>query len=185
MSADQADAAERSRRGRDPAFLFYSGDFLAATFYLRDADVGRLIRLLCMQHLEGHLEEQTLLRVAKKPDSPCLGFFLRGEDGLYYNERLESEVVRRREYARSRRRNLSGKEKNSSLSSPVAHMGGHMASHMAAHMETGTGTETENKKDHKKCRPNPAKPSGRPDPAGPAAEDIERMKRMIDRIDRG
>ena len=51
---------------KDPAFLFYSSDFLSGTMLMSDEEVGQYIRLLCLQHQKGHLKEKDMfLRESK------------------------------------------------------------------------------------------------------------------------
>ena len=40
---------------KDPAFLFYTGDFATGTQFLTDDQMGKYIRLLMAQHQHGHL----------------------------------------------------------------------------------------------------------------------------------
>ena len=173
-------------RTRDPAFLFYSADFLSGTYALSDADAGRLVRLLCLQHQRGRLDEREIIRSVKRLDSPVMGFFTRGGDGLYYNERLERETERRRDYAASRRRNRMGSEEKNSSSSSLSedHMSDHMTTHMCDHMsvhmvtetetvtKTGTGTGAK-----KRYAANPKAP--RP---APTAESLENVKRLLEKL---
>ena len=35
---------------KDPAFLFYSSDFLSGTMLMTDEEIGQYIKLLCLQH---------------------------------------------------------------------------------------------------------------------------------------
>ena len=51
---------------KDPAFLFYSSDFLSGTMLMSDEDVGKYIRLLCLQHQKGHLKEKEMLNICKE-----------------------------------------------------------------------------------------------------------------------
>jgi len=119
---------------KDPAFLFYSSDFLVGTYTMTDTQVGQYVRLMCLQHQHGHLDESTMLSICKL-DSAIMAKFKVDEGGCYYNERLDEEVIRRNTYTESRRKNLSSKAMDS-------HMGKHMDSHMDAHMETETITNT-------------------------------------------
>lgn len=48
---------------KDPAFLFYSNDFLSGTFLLSDEQVGKYIRLLCIQHQKGILTKKDMLNI--------------------------------------------------------------------------------------------------------------------------
>ena len=47
--------------GTDPAILFYTSDFLTGTLTMSDKNVGKYIRLLCLQHQKGRLTEQDML----------------------------------------------------------------------------------------------------------------------------
>ena len=51
---------------KDPAFLFYSGDFLSGTMLMSDEEVGQYIRLLCLQHQKGHLREKDMISICKE-----------------------------------------------------------------------------------------------------------------------
>ena len=42
-------------KNKDPAFLFYSSDFLTGTMFFTDEQVGKYIRLLCAQHQKGQI----------------------------------------------------------------------------------------------------------------------------------
>lgn len=90
---------------KDPAFLFYTQDFYTGTVFMTDEQVGKYIRLLCLQHQTGHLEEKHMLNICKSYDKDIFSKFLRDSEGLYYNERLDKEVNRRVEYCESRRKN--------------------------------------------------------------------------------
>ena len=50
---------------KDPAFLFYSSDFLTGTMFLSDEQTGRFIKLLCVQHQKGRLSEKHMLNIFK------------------------------------------------------------------------------------------------------------------------
>ena len=43
---------------KDPAFLFYSSDFLSGTFTMTNEQIGKYIRLLCIQHQKYILSEK-------------------------------------------------------------------------------------------------------------------------------
>jgi DnaD/phage-associated family protein len=80
---------------KDPAFLFYSNDFLTGTFTMTDKQVGQYIRLMCLQHQQGHLSEEKMLSVCKKRDPDIWSKFRQDESGLYFNQRLEQEIEKR------------------------------------------------------------------------------------------
>jgi len=96
---------------RDPAFLFYSSDFLTGTLLMSDEQVGKYVRLLCLQHQQGHLPEEHMLKICKTHDKDIFNKFVRDEAGFYFNQRLEDEIRKRTEYSESRRNNRKGKTK--------------------------------------------------------------------------
>lgn len=50
---------------KDPAFLFYSSDFLSGTLLMSDEEIGQYIKLLCLQHQKGHLKEKDMMNICK------------------------------------------------------------------------------------------------------------------------
>lgn len=95
---------------KDPAFLLYSGDFATGTQFFTDDQVGKYVRLLIAQHLHGHLSERQMLHICKSYDEDIFLKFLKDDEGKYYNERLESEVARRKKYSESRSENKKGRK---------------------------------------------------------------------------
>jgi hypothetical protein len=96
---------------KDPAFLFYTSDFLTGTMLMSDEQVGKYIRLLCLQHQKGRLSEKHMLNICKTYDEDIYEKFVKDEQGLYYNSRLEGESIKRAKFAESRRNNAKGKRK--------------------------------------------------------------------------
>jgi len=94
---------------KDPSFLFYTQDFLTGTYFMTDEQVGKYIRLLCLQHQTGHLNKEDMLHICKTYDKKVFSKFEQDENGLYFNERLELEVNRRIEYCKTRRENRLSK----------------------------------------------------------------------------
>lgn len=92
---------------KDPAFLFYSNDFLSGTFTFSDEQVGKYIRLLCIQHQKGFLLEKDMLKICKTYDEDIYSKFII-RDGLYVNLKLEVVSEKRKLYAESRRSNRLG-----------------------------------------------------------------------------
>jgi uncharacterized phage protein (TIGR02220 family) len=87
---------------KDPAFLFYSQDFLVGTMAMPFEDRGRYITLLAYIHQNGHISEETIrLLVGSFSDILRLKF-KQDSNGLYYNERLENEVFKRKKFTDSR-----------------------------------------------------------------------------------
>lgn len=96
---------------KDPAFLFYSDNFLSGTMFFTDEQTGKYIRLLCAQHQSGHLEEKHMIFMCKGYDEDIFKKFIKDDAGKYYNERLELEITKRRNYSESRSNNKKGKIK--------------------------------------------------------------------------
>ena len=115
---------------KDPAVLFYTSDFLSGTFTMSNEQVGKYIRLLCLQHQKGKLTERDMLSICKAYDDEIWCKFIK-EDSLYFNERMYNETIRRQKFSESRRNNAKS-PKNDSTSKAYA-----------KHMETETETITE------------------------------------------
>jgi hypothetical protein len=109
---------------KDPAFLFYSSDFLTGTMLMSDEQVGKYIRLLCVQHQKGHLTEKDMLKICITHDEDIFNKFSVDAAGKYFNSRLEAEINKRSAYSESRRANRLGKSKdmNNICKSHDAHM---------------------------------------------------------------
>lgn len=79
---------------KDPAFLFYSQDFLTGTLFMTNEETGKYIRLLCAQHQQGGLVNKTSFDMTVGESQLLREKFIETEDG-YYNERLMNEMVKR------------------------------------------------------------------------------------------
>ena len=121
---------------KDPAFLFYSSDFLTGTMFLTNEQIGIFIRLLCVQHQKGRLREKDMLKICKTYDEDVFEMFTKDDENLFYNERLEVEVNRRKAYSESRRNNRKKKTTPTPKKTSLTY---------DKHMETETETETVNK----------------------------------------
>lgn len=96
---------------KDPAFLFYTGDFCTGSQFMTDDQLGKYLRLLMAQHQHGHLSEKQVLHICKSYDSDVMKKFIKDEQGLYYNIRLEHEINVRKNWVESRSKNKLGKSK--------------------------------------------------------------------------
>lgn len=90
---------------KDPAFLFYSSDFISGTLTMSYEQLGRYIRMLCLQHQKGILSERDM-KVLAEGDEELISKFVKCNEG-YYNERLRNETIKRNAYSESRRKNKS------------------------------------------------------------------------------
>ena len=76
---------------KDPAVLLYTADFLVGCITMTNEQVGKYIRLLCIQHQRGHLTEAQMLSICGKYEEAIFEHFKQDEEGLYFNERMETE----------------------------------------------------------------------------------------------
>ena len=95
---------------KNPAFLFYSSDFLTGTMFMTNEQVGAYIKLLCVQHQYGHLSLQQIQNIAGEQINVVLSKFITDENGLYYNLRLENILADREKFCESRRQNRQKRE---------------------------------------------------------------------------
>lgn len=116
---------------KDPAFLFYSQDFLVGTMFMTNEQVGKYIKLLCVQHQKGGISKKDMENICEGYDEAIYNKFIL-ENDTYYNTRLKEETIKRSKYVSNRLKNFN-KSKNKD-----------MEIHMETHMETHTENENEN-----------------------------------------
>jgi hypothetical protein len=99
---------------KDPAFLFYSSDFLNGVADLTMEERGQFITLLCLQHQKGILTDKTIRLSLGSVSVDVLTKFTKDKDGNFFNERLQEEIEKRIQFTESRRNNGSkgGRPKN-------------------------------------------------------------------------
>lgn len=114
---------------KDPAMLWYWGDWNSGTSLFSRFLKGCYIDLLHAQFNHGHLSIEEI--------KTCLGSdfgsswptiqkkFKQDGNGLFFNERLDLEKEKRKAFTKSRKDNLS----------KTPHMDNHMAPHMDSHMD--------------------------------------------------
>ena len=109
-------------KGKSPAILFYTSDFLTGIITLNFEQRGRYITLLCLQHQKGHLSEKTLNEISNS-DAEIISKFCKDKQGFFYNKRLELEIIKRDKYCNSRGKNkLEGHHKKIISKSYDKHM---------------------------------------------------------------
>jgi hypothetical protein len=89
---------------KDPAFLFYSSDFLSGVTDLTMEERGQYITLLCLQHQKGELNDKTIRLTVGSVSVDVIAKFQKSGD-CYKNLRLETEILKRLEFTESRRLN--------------------------------------------------------------------------------
>lgn len=84
---------------KSPSFNFYSADFDIGTKFMTDDEVGKYIRMLCAQHQYGHLTITKLEVICKGPvPLVIMEKYVIDKLGLYYNERLDEVIGKKKDY---------------------------------------------------------------------------------------
>lgn len=122
---------------KDPAFLFYSNDWIGGTMGMTFEQKGAYIELLMTQFNRGHMTSDMIARIVGHLWVEIKEKFVIDEDGLFYNKRLEEEQNKRKTFTESRRNNLKGLNQ-------YKKNGGHMRGHMSNHMENENENENIN-----------------------------------------
>jgi uncharacterized protein YdaU (DUF1376 family) len=94
--------------GKDPAFLFYPGDWLGGTMGMTFEDKGAYMELLMLQFNRGHMNGQVIGQTVGQIWERIKFKFEVDSEGMYYNKRLEIEVEKRKRFVESRYNNVSG-----------------------------------------------------------------------------
>ena len=121
---------------KDPAVLFYTSDFLTGTALMTNEQVGKYIKLPCLQHQHGHLSEEQMIFICGTYDKDIFSKFLKDDNGCYYQERMEKEFLRRKNFCDSRKHNRNAKNKDICKT---------YDNHMSQHMETENENENINR----------------------------------------
>ena len=90
---------------KDPAFVFYTGDFLNGVIDMTMEERGQYITLLCFQHQKGHISQKMIDLNMPNVSQTVLDKFKIDEEGKYYNERMEYEIDKRAKFCEHQREN--------------------------------------------------------------------------------
>lgn len=90
---------------KDPAFLFYSKDWITSTSIMPFEDRGKYITILSVMHQQGRLSEETIRFMVGSFSDILKSKFKIDDNGLWFNERLEIEIDKRQSFVESRREN--------------------------------------------------------------------------------
>ena len=115
---------------KDPAFLFYPGDYVSGTMGMTFEEKGAYMDLLMLQFNRGHMNTHMIQHTIGHLWDQVKSKFIQDEEGLWYNVRLDYEKDKRKTFTESRRNNIKPKEKPKKEHSYETHMGSHMDSHM-------------------------------------------------------
>ena len=122
---------------KDPAFLFYPNDYIGGTMGMTFEEKGAYIELLMLQFNRGHMTSQMIGQTVGQLWVKIQDKFIKDNDGLYFNARLELEIKKRQTFVNSRYNNLSGKNQYTKNE-------GHTDGHMTSRMENGDVIVNEN-----------------------------------------
>jgi len=107
---------------KDPAFLFYTKDFITGIADLTMEERGQYISLLCLQHQKGHLSEKAIRLCVGNAAADVLAKFRQDPAGLWYNERLELEIQKRVAHGeKQKQRAVDGWKKRKNKDFDVSH----------------------------------------------------------------
>lgn len=116
---------------KDPAFLFYPNDYIGGTMGMTFEQKGAYMDLLMMQfnrgHMTNHMIGQVLGQTGGQLWDTIKDKFILDDEGRYYNQRLEIEQNKRKQFTDSRKNNRNGKNQYTKKEGQV---NGHMTSHM-------------------------------------------------------
>lgn len=107
---------------KDPAFLFYPGDWLGGTIGMTFEEKGAYLELLMVQFNRGHMTDHMCGQVVGHLWDKVKCKFKQDSEGLWFNERLDIEKQRRKRFVESRKNNKEGKNQFNK----IAHMTSHM-----------------------------------------------------------
>ena len=96
----QRSAENPFKMAKDPAFLFYSSDFLTGVSDLTMDERGQYITLLCLHHQKGRLSRKAIKIATPNATADVLSKFSQDESGLFFNKRLEDEQKKRAEHSK-------------------------------------------------------------------------------------
>ena len=115
---------------KDPAFLFYPGDYVSGTMGMTFEEKGAYMDLLMLQFNRGHMTHHMIHHTVGHLWDQVKCKFVQDDEGLWYNVRLDIEKEKRKTFTESRRNNIKSKTKSKQESSYEIHMSKHMTPHM-------------------------------------------------------
>ncbi len=105
---------------KDPAFLFYTSDFLTGTMLMNNEQVGIYIRLLCVQHQHGGLIDKVSFNSMISNNEIIKTKFVEVEEG-FYNKRLMDEIIKRSHKSSNLSANAKKRWNNQCKSNAIAY----------------------------------------------------------------
>lgn len=120
---------------KDPAFLFYPGDWLGGTMHLDFESKGAYMELLMLQFQRGHMTLDMIGQVLGQRFGqiwPKIKDKFRTDGAVYWNERLKIEKQNRIDYVNSRKNNKKGTNQHTKKEDKKR---GHTTKHTTGRME--------------------------------------------------
>lgn len=108
---------------KDPAFLFYPGDYVSGTMHLDFECKGAYMDLLMLQFQKGHMSSHMIKQVLGHKYEhiwPLINDKFQEDDGKFWNERLRVEKEKRAKFCKSR------KDNRNKANDMLPHMSSHM-----------------------------------------------------------
>lgn len=141
---------------KDPAFLFYPNDWIGGTMGMTFEEKGAYVELLMLQFNRGHMTKHMIGQTIGHLWVNIEVKFRMDKEGLWFNERLDLEKEKRKNYSKSRRNNLLGKNQHKK---EVGHMTSHMENENINTLNVGIAPEMFKifKKHHSKYPPDKEK----------------------------
>lgn len=90
---------------KDPAFLFYSADYLVGVLGMSFEDQGKYMFILANMHQKGRMKEETIRFLVGSISDDLKEKFCIDENQKWYSNRLETEINNRKRFTDSRRAN--------------------------------------------------------------------------------
>jgi hypothetical protein len=89
---------------KDPAFLFYTQDWIVETLFMTMEERGVYITLKAFQHQNGFLTPEMIGKITEGIEYPrVMEKFVQGENGNWINVDLGNEMIRRKKRAQDQR----------------------------------------------------------------------------------
>jgi len=126
--------------GKDPAFLFYPGDWLGGTLGMSFEEKGAYMEVLMLQFNRGHMTSHMIRHVIGQHWDTLQVKFTQDTNGLWFNSRLEEEINKRKNFVSSRKNNIKGENQYTKKQKKD----GHMTSHMENENENRNGVVIRN-----------------------------------------
>ena len=92
---------------KDPAFLFYPGDWLGGTMGMSFEEKGAYLELLVMQWNCHRITNDAAKRLVGEPLWHKISHKFEADGNGFFNERLEQEIIKRRKHSEKQRDNAN------------------------------------------------------------------------------